>query len=85
MGKGLPVFTVREINQNNKESAKNGATIEMISERDFQFKNERYLNVDTIQTMKAKDFFKFKRICHASMKNEKCFVLVSCCPQWFDW
>ena len=52
----------------------------MISERDFQFKNERYLNVDTIQTMKAKDFFKFKRICHASMKNEKYFVLVSCCP-----
>ena len=67
----MPVFTVREIEDHKKESGKNGATIEKTIERGFlQFKNERYLNADTIQTMKAKDLFKFKGVCHASMKKE---------------
>ena len=67
----MPVFTVREIEDHKKESGKNGATIENTIERGFlQFKNERYLNADTIQTMKAKDLFKFKGVCHACMKKE---------------
>ena len=59
---------------------KNGVTIEQTSERGLQFKNERYLNADTIQTMKAKDLIKFKAVCHASMKKEKHSGLVSYCP-----
>ena len=47
----MPVFTVREIEDQKKESGKNGTTIQKTSERDIQFKNERYLNADTIQTM----------------------------------
>ena len=54
--------------------------IDMTSEKSVQFKNEPYLNADTIQNMKAKDFFKFKGVCHASMKKENRFVLVSYCP-----
>ena len=45
---GMPVFTVREIEDHNKESGRNGATIEKTSERSLQFKNEHYLNADTI-------------------------------------
>ena len=45
---GMPVFTVREIEDHKKESGKNGATIEKTSERRLQFKNECYLNADTI-------------------------------------
>ena len=56
---GVPVFTVREIEDHKKENGKNGATIQKTSERGLQFRNERYLSVDTIQTMKAKDLFKF--------------------------
>ena len=52
----------------------------MTSEKGVQFKNERYLNADTIQNMKAKDLFKFKGVSHASMKKENRFVLVSYCP-----
>ena len=67
---GMPVFTVRETEDHKKESGKNGATIEKTIERGLlHFKNERYLNTDTIQTMKAKDLFKFKGVCHASKKN----------------
>ena len=73
---GMPVFTVREIEDHKKESGKNVATIQKTSERGLQFKNERYLNTDTIQTMKAKDLFKFKGVCHATMKKEKRFVQV---------
>ena len=62
-----------------KESGKNGATIEKKSERVLQFKNERYLNADTIQTVQAKDLFKFKGVCHARMKKEKRFVEVYLC------
>ena len=68
---GITVFAVREIEDHKKERGKNGSIIEKTSERDLQFKNERYLNVDTIQTMKAKDLFKFKCVCHTSMKKEK--------------
>ena len=71
---GVSVFTVREIDDHKKESGKNGATIQKTSERGLQFKNERYLNADTIQTMKTKDLFKFKGVCHATMKNYKRFV-----------
>ena len=56
-----------------------GATTEKTSERGLQFKNERYLNVDTVQTMKAKDFFEFKGVCHTSMKKEKRFIEVHLC------
>ena len=56
---GVPVFTVREIEDHKKENGKNGATIQKTSERGLQFRNERYLSVDTIQTTKAKDLFKF--------------------------
>ena len=45
---GMPVFTVREIEDHKKESGKNGATIEKTSERSLQFKNEHYSNADTI-------------------------------------
>ena len=76
---GIPVFTVRKIEDHKKKSGKNGATIEKTSERSLQFKNERYLNADTIQTMKAKDLFKFKGVCHTSMKKEKHFVEVHLC------
>ena len=75
----MPVFTVREIEDHKKKSGKNGATIEKASERGLQFKYERYLNADTIQTMQAKDLFKFKGVCHASVKKEKCFVEVHLC------
>ena len=68
--KGMPVFTVREIENHKKDSGKNGATIEKASERGLQFKNERYLDTDTIQTMKTKTFFKFKGVCHPSTKKE---------------
>ena len=47
--------------------------------RVLQFKNERYLNADTIQTVQAKDLFKFKGVCHATMKKEKRFVEVYLC------
>ena len=50
----MPVFILREIEDYKKESGKSGATIEETSER------ERYLNADKIQTIKAKDLFKFK-------------------------
>ena len=53
----MPVFTVREIEDRKKESGKNGAIIQKTSERGLQFKNERYLNADTIQTLKAKHLF----------------------------
>ena len=76
---GMPVFTVREIEDHKKESGENGATIEKTSERGIQFKNERYLNADTIQTMQAKDLFKFKGVCHANMKKQKRFVKVHLC------
>ena len=59
---GMPVFTVREIEDLKKESGKNGMTIEKTSERGLQFKNERYWNADTIQTIKAKNLFKFKGV-----------------------
>ena len=65
---GMPVFTVGEIEDHKKESGKNGATIEKTSERGLQLKNERY--ADTIQTMQAKDLFKFKGVSHASMKKK---------------
>ena len=74
---GMPVFTVREIEDHKKESGKNGATIEKRSERSLQFKNELYLNADTIQSMKAKDLFKFKGICHTIMKKNALFWLVA--------
>ena len=77
---GIPVFTVRETEDHKKESGKNGATTEKTSERGLQFKNERYLNADTIQTMKTKDLFKIKAACHARTKKEKRFVSVSYCP-----
>ena len=67
---GMPVFTVREIENHKKESGKNGATIEKTSERGLQFKNERYLNADTIQTMKTKNFVKFKGVRHPSTEKE---------------
>ena len=53
----MPVFTDREIEGHKKESGKNGVIIQKTSERGLQFKNERYLNADTIQTMKAKHLF----------------------------
>ena len=53
----MPVFTDREIEGHKKESGKNGAIIQKTSERGLQFKNERYLNADTIQKMKAKHLF----------------------------
>ena len=54
---GMPVFTVRE-----KEVKLTiiRSKFEKTSERGLQFKNERNLNADTIQTMIAKDFFRFK-------------------------
>ena len=76
---GMPVFPVREIEDHNKKSGKNSTTIERTSERGLRFKNERYLNANTIQTMKAKDLFKFKGVCHASMKKENRFVEVHLC------
>ena len=76
---GMPVFTVREIEDHKKGSGENGVTIEKTSERGLQFKNERYLNADTIQTMQAKDLFKFKGVCHVSIKKEKRFVEVHLC------
>ena len=79
---GMPVFTVREIEDLKKESGENGMTIEKTSERGLQFKNERYWNADTIQTIKAKNLFKFKGVWHASMNKEKCLVLVS---YWATW
>ena len=75
----MPVFTVREKKDHKKGSRKNGATVEKTSERCFQFKNECYLNNATIQTMKAKDLFKFKGVCHVSMKKEKRFAEVYLC------
>ena len=78
----MPVFTVREIEDHKKASEKNGATIEKTSERGLQFKNEPYLNADTIQTMKAKDLFKFKGACQASMKKEKRFVEIHLCRNY---
>ena len=76
---GIPVFTVREIENHKKESWQNYATIEKTSQRSLQFKNELYLNADTIQTVKAKDLFKVKSVCRASMKKEKGFVEVHLC------
>ena len=70
----MPVFILREIEDHKNESGKNGATIKKTSEW------ERYLNADKIQTIKAKDLFKFKGVFHASMKKEKRFVLTRCCP-----
>ena len=75
----MPVFTVGEIEDHKKENGKNDATTEKTSERGLRFKNERYLNADTIQTMKAKDLFELKGVCHASMKKEKDFVEVHLC------
>ena len=76
---GIPVFTVKEMEDHKIESGKNGATIEKANKRGLQFKNERYLNADTIQTMQEKDLFKFKGVCHASMKKEKRFVELHLC------
>ena len=55
---GMPVFTVRKIEDHKKESGENGATNEKTTERGLQFKNERYLKADTIETMKAKNLLK---------------------------
>ena len=83
---GMPVFTVRKTEDHKKaekmESGKNGATIEKTNERGLQFKNERYLNADTIQTIKEKDLFKFKGVCHTSMKKEKHFVEAYLCRKY---
>ena len=76
---GVPVFTVREKEDHKKTSGKNGATVEKTSETGLQFKNERYLNADTIQTMKSKDLFKFKGVCQTSLKKEKRFVQMHLC------
>ena len=73
------IKNIEEIKDHKKESGKNGVTNQKTSERDLQFKNESYLNANTIQTMKAKDLFKFKSVCHASMKKEKCFIDVHLC------
>ena len=54
---GMPSFTVTEIEDQRKESEKNGATFEETSERDLQFKNKLYMNPNTIQIMYL---FKFK-------------------------
>ena len=77
-------ISVREIENHKKESGKNGTTIEKTSERGLQFKNERYLNADTIQTMIAKDLLKFKGVCHASMKKGKRFVDLHLCRKSFN-
>ena len=61
------------IEDHQKKSWKNRTTTEKTREC-------RYLNTDTVQTMKANDLFKFKGICHASKKKEKRFVLVTYCP-----
>ena len=45
--------------RSQKTNGKNGATIQKASERGLQFRNKRYLSVDIIQTMKAKDLYKF--------------------------
>ena len=76
---GVPVFTVREIEDRKKTSGKNGATVEKTSERSLHLKNECYLNADTIQTMKVKDLFKFKDFCQTSLKKEKRFVEMHLC------
>ena len=60
------------IEDHKKKSSKNRTTTE-------KTKEYHYLNTDTVQTMKANDLFKFKGICHASMKKEKRFVLVTYC------
>ena len=73
------IKNIEEIKDHKKESGKNGVTNQKTSERGLQFKNESYLNANTIQTMKAKDLFKFKSVCHASMKKEKCFIDVHLC------
>ena len=65
--------------KNPLDTVKNCATVEKTSERGLQFKNGRYLNADTIQTMKAKDLSKFKGVCQASMKKEKRFVEMHLC------
>ena len=78
----MSAFTAREIKYHKKESRKNGATIEKTSERGLQFKNEHYLNDDTILTMKAKGLFKFKGVCHVSMKKEKHFAEVHLCGKF---
>ena len=75
----VPVFTAKEIQDHNKVSGKNGATVEKTSERGLQLKNERYLTVDTIQTMKAKDLFKFKGVCQTSLKKVKRFAEMHLC------
>ena len=54
---GMPVFTVREI---EVKLTIIRSKFEKTSERGLQFKNEGNLNADTIQTMIAKDFFRFK-------------------------
>ena len=77
-------ISVKEIENHKKESGKNGTTIEKTSERGLQFKNERYLNADTIQTMIAKDLLKFKGVCHASMKKGKRFVDLHLCRKSFN-
>ena len=64
------VLTVREREDRKRGSGKYGATIEKTLERGRQFKNKRYLHADTIQTMKAKDLFKFKDVFQAIMKKE---------------
>ena len=44
----------------------------------YKFKNERYLNVDTIQTIKQR-VFKLKGVSYASMQKEKSFAKVHLC------
>ena len=55
MGK---IFGNREIENYKKGSGKNGVTIEKTGKRSLQFKNKRYLHVDTVQIIKAKDLCK---------------------------
>ena len=58
---------------------KNGEIMKNTSARGLPFKNQPYLNAETIQNITANDLFKFKRVCHASLKKEKRFVGVHLC------
>ena len=71
----MPVFTVREISDLWRKMGK--------SEGGLQFKNERYLNADTIETMKAKNFFKFKGVSTVVQRRKNALFWLVAVPEQF--
>ena len=68
---GMPTFTIKEIEKHRQLSGKiQGLPITKTLVRGRKFKEERFLTADSIYTTTAKNLFKVKDLCKASMKKD---------------